>query len=294
MQMRLWKQWAASFTLVGVAASALAPRAAATELTSQLGAPVYVEDFDLETAFPLSPETDPFEFGGMAGYQRGDPLAPLPTLTGTELAIAVVEADPSSASLQASGAFLAFTPPAGEGVGLRGHFDGFAAVRDATRGQFQTATVTLGDTTIANGAAGYLLDFQSGALRLAVSNLGPLFLGGYDDVFLTQTAEDAIRAGDPFEIELLFDRVARTAQASLTVGEESFQTAATTSSTFDTMEIDSALIANTTANNDAPLASIASNAQRFEIYVPEPSATALNLASFLALMLGAILGRLRG
>jgi hypothetical protein len=147
--------------------------------------------------------------------------------------------------------------------------------------------VSLRDASIANGAAGYLLDFQGGALRLVVSNLGPVFVSGYDEVVLSQTADEAIRAGDPFELELLFDQVARTAQAALTVGAEVFTTDATSSPTFDAMEIDQAQIANTTSNNGTPFASIGSDAQRYAIYVPEPGGTALALAAVAALAMRA-------
>lgn len=271
--------------LVVLAAGVLAPPAQAVDLLSELGAPIYVEDFAGQVAFPLSPETDPFALGGMTGDQAGSPLPALPTLTGTEMAIAVQESTIVTSGVQSSGAQLAFTPPPiGPQVGLRGRFDDFAAV---STGQFMTVAVTLRDSTIANGAAGYLLDFQSGLLRLVVSNLGPGFLSGYDEVVLSSTADEAIRAGDPFELELLFDQDAKTAQAALTVGEESFATDATTSATFDAMQIDQALVANTVSNNDEPFASIASDVQRYEIYVPEPGRVAAVLAAVAALALRA-------
>lgn len=264
---------------VAVAAALLAASGAqGANLLSELGSPVYVEDFAAEAAFPLTPETDTLGFGGMTGYQLGDPLAALPTLVGGELAVSVVEAAPSSAGLQSSGGEVGIAPPATGDIGVLGRFDDFATTPDATNGQFLTAGVTLADSSIANGAAAYLLEFQSAGLRLAVSNLGPI-LQGYDDVFLSPTAEAAIRSGEPFEVELLFDRTARTVRGSLTVGAEVFQTEPTTSLTFDAMDdVDQVLAVNTANNNAAPLAAISSDVQRVEIYVPEPAAAALTLA----------------
>jgi len=251
--------------------------ARALDLVAGLGSPVYVEDFEGELAFPLSPEVDPLGFGGMVGHRVGAPLPLLPTLSGGELLIAVSESAVATALLQSSGGAVAIEPPPNWRIGLLGRFDGFEAVRDATNGQFTTVTVTLLDSALANGAAGYLLDFQSGALRLAVSSVGGI-LTGYDDVFLSATAEDAIRAGDPFEIELLFDQTARTAQASLTVAGETFRTGATSSPPFDALQPDQALVANTTTNNDPPPASVASDVQDFSIYVPAPDGAAPALA----------------
>jgi hypothetical protein len=103
-------------------------RAAAVELLSGLGGPIYVETFT-EPAFPLSPETDPFALGGMTGNRAGDPLPALPTLTGTEMAIAVQESTVVASGLQSSGAELAFMPPPiGPQVGLLARIDDFAAV----------------------------------------------------------------------------------------------------------------------------------------------------------------------
>lgn len=278
--------WSVSLgSAVVVAVFVVSVRAQAVDLLAELGAPIYVEDFAGQVAFPLSPETDPFALGGMTGHQVGSPLPPLPTLTGTEMAIAVQESTTVTSGLQSSGAQLSFTPPAiGPQVGLLGRFDDFATV---STGQFMTVAVTLRDSAIANGASGYLLDFQSGLLRLVVSNLGPLFLSGYDEVVLSQTADEAIRAGDSFELELLFDQDAKTAQAALTVGEEVFTTDATTSTTFDEMQIDQALVVNSVNNNGDPFASIASDAQRYEIYVPEPGGVAAALAALAALALRA-------
>lgn len=55
-----------------------------------------------------------------------------------------------------------------------------------------------------------------GLLQLVASNLSPLGLAGFDDVFLTPSADAAMGAGDAFEVELRFDRTARTTRAALT------------------------------------------------------------------------------
>lgn len=258
--------------------------ASASGLLADLGAPVYLEDFTGEISFPLTPEVDASGFGGMVVYREGDPLPLAPTLTGGEMLIAVTESVSSSEDRQTSGAALPVSFAAGDAIGVRARFDGFEVV---STGQFLAAGVTLSDTTIANGAAGYLLDFQDAPLRLAVSNLS-VFFSGYDDVFLTEAADAAIRAGDPFEVELRFDQTARTAQAALTVGSEVFLTEATTSTTFDVMQVDQALVVNTVTNTGVEVATIASDVQDFAVLAPEPGAGAAALAA--ALALGAVQG----
>lgn len=250
----------------------------ASELLEDLGL-VYLEDFAGEISFPLTPEVDTSGFGELFAYRSGDPLPGAPTLTGGEMLIAIAEPASSSQNLQSSGAGLSVSFAEAIPIGVVGRFDGFEVV---STGQFLAAGVTVLDTAIANGASGYLLDFQSGLLRLAVSNLS-VFFSGYDDVFLTPTADAAIRAGDAFEIELRFDQTARTAQAALTVGNEVFQTEATTSATFDAMQIDQALIVNTLTNTGPPIATIASDVQDFAILAPEPGAGVAALAVALAL-----------
>lgn len=251
----------------------------ASELLADLGAPTYLEDFAGEISFPLTPEVDASGFGGMVVHRAGDPLPLAPTLTGGEMLIAIAEPADSSVSLQSSGAALPVSFAEGVPIGARGRFDGFEVV---STGQFLAAGVTLLDTAIANGASGYLLDFQDAGLRLAVSNLS-VFFSGYDEVFLTPSADAAIRAGDAFEVELRFDQTARTAQAALTVGSEVFQTEATTSATFDAMQVDRALVVNTLTNTGPPIATIASDVQDFAIYVPAPDGAAPTLAAGAAL-----------
>jgi len=253
----------------------VASRAIAGELLAPLGPADYVETFAGETAFPLAPDFDSFALGGMTGFQRGDPLPAFPALGDDVLGILASEADPSMDVLQSTGAQLSITAPDERQIGLLGRFEAFATVTDPQFGAFQTLGVTLLDTSLDNGASAYLLEFQNAGLRIVVSNLGPLFLTGYDDEFLSPTAEAAIRAGDPFEIELLFDEAERTARASLTVGAETVTTIATNSVTFDAMDaIDRALVVAATNNNGGPLASIAADATRFELRVPEPGSAA--------------------
>lgn len=249
---------------------------------------VYFEDFEGELAFPLDPELDSLGFGGMLGDRSGDPLPLLPTLSDGELLIAVSESPLAAptAQLQASGGVVAIAPPPGARIGLVGRFEDFEAVRDAVNGQFSTVAVALLDTAAANGVAGYLLDFQSGALRLAVSSTAGI-LTGYDDVFLSPTAEAAIRAGESFEVELLFDLTTRAAQASLTAAGETFRTDVTTSPVFDALEPDQAVVTNTTTNNDPPPASVASDVESFAIHVPEAGGSAAALVTALALALRA-------
>ena len=256
-------------------------------------AQVYFEDFEEELAFPLTPEVDSLVLGGMVGHRIGDPLPLLPTLSGGEMLIFVSEAADSEALLQSSGAELPFAPQAGEQIGLRGRFDGFETVRDLTNGSFQTAAVVLVDSGLGSGVAGYLLEFQGSDLRVVVSSVG-LGLSGFAEVFLSSTADEAIRAGDPFEIELLFDLATRTAQAALTVGGEVFETAATTSAAFDALDIDTARVANTSTNNEAPPATVASDVQDFAIFVPAPDSGAAALAAVAGLAaLRARAGRVR-
>lgn len=100
-------------------------------------------------------------------------------------------------------------------------------------------------------------------------------------------ADEAIRSGTAFDVELLVDTIARTAQASLTVGTETFETPVTTAATFEAMQPDLAAQANSAAHNGAPFSSIASDALRFEIYVPEPGASAAALAAMAALVVRA-------
>jgi hypothetical protein len=264
--------------------------ASASELLEDLRAPIYFEDFAGEVSFPLTPEVDTLGFGGMVVHRDGDPLPLAPTLTGGEMLIVIAEPADSSVPRQSSGAALPVSFAEGIPIGVRGRFDGFEVV---STGQFLAAGVTLLDTGIANGAAGYLLDFQDGLLRLAVSNLS-VFFSGYDDVFLTPSADAAIRAGDAFEVELRFDQTARTAQAALTVGGEVFQTDATTSATFDAMQIDQALVVNTLTNTGPPIATIASDVQDFAIHVPEPGAGPAALASAGALAFAAASRARRG
>ena len=249
---------------------------AAAELVSVLGSPVYIEDFEGEIAFPTTPEVDTLGFGGTLAFRSGNPLPLAPTISDGEALIAVQEASPFTVPLRGSGVEVPISMLADSAIGVSGCFDGYETVKDPTNGQFQTAAVTLSDSTLDNGASGYLLELGSGALRLAVSNLGPGILLGYDDVFLTTSAEDAIRGGMPFVVELLFDGTARTAQASLTVGGETFTTDAMSSSTFDLMDaIDAVLLVNTTTNNAPPIATIASDLKDFAIYAaPEPGGSA--------------------
>lgn len=263
-----------------------ASRAMAGDLLAPLGPAEYVETFAGETAFPLAPDFDSFALGGMTGFQRGDPLPPLPALGDDVLGLVASEADPSMDVLQSAGAQLSITAPDERQIGLLGRFEAFATVTDPQFGAFQSVGVTLLDTSLENGASAYLLDdFQGQGLRVVVSNLGPLFLTGYDDEPLSDTAEAAIRAGDPFEIELLFDEAARTARASLTVGAETFTTIATNSASFDAMDaIDRALVVATTNNNGGTLASIAADATRFELRVPEPGSAAAAGAAAAALL----------
>ncbi len=231
------------------------------------------EDFEDELAFPLTPEIDTLGLGAMAGHRLGNPLPLLGTLSGAELLLFVGEAVASDALIQSSGGQVPFAPDGGRQLGLRSRFDGFETVPDATNGSFLTAAVTFADSGFGSGVAGYLLDFQSGGLRIAVSSVAAA-PSGFGAVFLSQTAEDSIRAGNPFEVELLFDLTARTAQAALTVGAEVFQTPATTSPAFDTLDIGLAVVTNTNTNNAAPPATVASDVQDFAIFVPAPGAGA--------------------
>jgi hypothetical protein len=280
------------FALAWLGCGWTAGSAAASDLLDGLGQS-YFEDFEDELAFPLTPEVDSLGLGGMMGHRTGDPLPLLPTLSGGELLIFVSEAVGSGALLQSSGAQVPFEPALAGRVGLRGRFDGFETVADVTNNSFLTAAVTLADREFPSGVAAYLLDFQTGGLRIAVSSVG-LQLSGFDTVFVSSTAEDAIRDGDPFEIELLFDLTDRTAQAALTVGGEIFQTDATTSAIFDALDIGFAVVANTNSNNEAPLATIASDVQDFAIFVPAPGSGAAALAAGVTLAaLRARAGRVR-
>ena len=83
---------------------------------------------------------------------------------------------------------------------------------------------------------------------------------------LSPTAEAAIRSGDAFTVELLFDGAAATAQASVTANAETKDA------------IDAALVVNTTTNNSPPIATIASDVKDFVLHVPEPGAGAAALA----------------
>lgn len=247
-------------------------------LLDGLGSPTYAEDFEGEISFPTTPELDALGFGGMDAFRSGDPLPLAPTISGGEMLIAVQEASPFVVALRGSGGSVPIAVEADARIGLAARFDGYETVQDPTYGQFQTAAVTLQDSTLGNGASGYLLEFGTGALRVAVSNLGP-FLSGYDDVTLSSTAEAAIRAGDAFTVELLFDGAAATAQASVTVNAETFTTDAMTSSTYAAMDaIDAAIVVNTTTNNSPPIATIASDVKEFALHVPEPDAGAAALA----------------
>lgn len=257
----------------------LAASGAQAGLLDGLGSPTYREDFEGEISFPTTPEVDTQGFGGMDAFRSGNPLPLAPTISGGEMLIAVQEASPFTVALRGSGGSVPIAVETDARIGLAARFDGYETVQDPTNGQFQTAAVTLQDSTLGNGASGYLLEFGPGALRVAVSNLGP-FLSGYDDVALSSTAEAAIRAGDAFTVELLFDGAADTAQASITVGAETFTTEATTTSTFAAMDaIDAAIVVNTTTNNSPPIATIASDVQEFALTarVPEPGAGAAAL-----------------
>lgn len=275
MMRSAWARW-----ILVLAASAPGGAAHASDLLADLGAPVYLEDFAGESAFPLTPEVDTPGFGGMVVRREGDPLPLAPTVTGGEMLIRLTEPESSSALVQFSGGAVPVSFAEGVPLGVRGRFDGFEVV---ATGQFLATGVTLFDTAIANGAAGYLLDFQGGPLRLAVSNLSPIGLAGYDDVFLTESADEAIRAGDAFEIELRFDQTARTAQAALTVGSEGFETEATSSATFDAMEPDQAFVVSHATNDGPPIATVAADVQDFAIFVPEPGAGAAAPAAAFAL-----------
>lgn len=270
---------------IAIAVVLVASRAIAGELLAPLGPADYVETFAGETAFPLTPDFDSLALGGMVALQRGDPLPPLPTLGGDVLGVIASESASSNEVIQSAGAALALTVPQGRQVGVLGRFDAFETVNDPQYGAFQTLGVALLDRSLDNGASAYLLEFQNAGLRVVVSNLGPLFFTGYDDVFLSASAEQAIRAGEPFDIELLFDETARTARASLTVGAETFTTIATNSATFDAMDaVDRALVVATTNNNGVPLASIGADASRFDLRVPEPSSAAAAGAAAAALL----------
>jgi len=267
------------WTLVFVLFVTQAGAAHGSELLTDL-AQVYYEDFIGENAFPLTPELDPLGFGGMDAYRQGDPLPLAPTVTGGEMLIQITEPADSEVLLQSSGGAVPVEFAEGTAVGVRARYDGFEVV---ATGQFLAAGVTLLDSVLGNGASGYLLDFQDAGLRVVVSNLSPIGLDGYDDVFLTPSAEAAIRAGNAFEVELRFDQTARTAQAALTVGGEVFQTDATTSATFTAMQPDLALVLNALTNNGPPIATIASDVQDFAIFAPEPGPGGAALAAAAAL-----------
>lgn len=264
---------------ISLSCSLTASGAAASDLLAPLGDPVYFEDFAGELAFPLTPEIDARGLGGMVGNRIGDPLPLLPTISNGEMLISVSEAPgASSVLLQSSGGQVPFVPALRERVGLRARFDGFESVRDFEQGQFNTASVTLGDSSRASGVAAYLLDFQDGLLRVAVSGIGSV-LPGFDAVFLSPSADASIRLGNPFTVELLFDLTTRTARAALTVGSDVFLTSATSAPLFDALDIDFAIVTNTTTNNGGQPASIATDVQDFAIFVPEAGASGAALAA---------------
>ena len=267
--------------LAGAVAAAIGIAAAAADavtLLAPLGSPVYVESFNGETAFPTMPDTNTAGQGAMVLYQVGSPLPTAPTFTGTRIQINAVESA-GAAGLQGVGGRVPISGFTSGKIGLYGRFDSFSVVPDNMNGAFQTAAVTLFDSTLNNGASAYLLDFQNQLLRVVVSNLTFPFQG-YAQVSLTTTADAAIRGGAAFELELLFDNDANTAQAALKVGSEYFQTPATTAATFTSMTaIDGALGVNTSTNNAAPTAQIATRLDQYEIYgLPEPSGIAMGLA----------------
>ena len=274
--MRTWL-----FAVAWIGCGLTAGHAKASDLLAGLGE-VYFEDFEDELAFPLTPELDTLGLGAMVGHRLGNPQPLLGTISGGELLVFVGEAVGSDALIQSSGGQVAFEPEGGGRLGLRGRFDGFETVPDATNGSFLTAAVTLADSGFGSGVAAYLLDFQSGGLRVAVSSVAAI-PSGFGAVFLSPTAEGSIRAGNPFEVELLFDLSDRTAQAALTVGNEVFETAVTTSPVFDTLDIGLAVVANTNTNNEAPLATVASDVQDFAIFVPAPGGALASWVSWATL-----------
>ncbi|MEZ4333177.1 MAG: hypothetical protein R3F35_15560 [Myxococcota bacterium] len=259
----------------------IAPTARAVDLLDDLGEPGWVEDFTGETGFPTTPDVDSNGLGGLDALQLGDPLPSAPTFDGSGLSIPVVEAPGSAANLQSAGARLAIGPAPSTGtIGLYGRFDGYSVTNDPVNGAFQTVALTFRDLTVGNGVSAYLLSFGSGSLRIAISNLGPGILGGYQQVFLSPTADAAIRGGAAFEIELRFDLDVRELQGSLRVGDELFVTPVSTHPSFDTLDaLEDAIFVTTSTNNDAPAASVGARIDRIETYLPEPDALCASSAA---------------
>lgn len=105
--------------------------------------------------------------------------------------------------------------------------------------------------------AGLQVSGGSVAIPPLGGRVGPGILQGDGEAVLSGPAGAMARSGQPFDVELLVDTVARTAQASITVGADTFDTAVTTAPAFELMQPDLAVQANSVMNNGAPYAQIA-------------------------------------
>ncbi len=260
---------------------------------------VYVEDFEGESSFPTTPETDIREVGGLVSPTSGNgPPAPPALVSGAAVSSLTPATGGEAFEQQNVVGVMAF---AGS-VAIRGSYSSYASAITGSGHTIVLASLTssldpvqnvvvsarLGHLKDAFGATGEFLFFEIGENDVSTS----AYYSGSVTI-LGPTAISALFSGAPFEMDLRIEPDTLQATGSMTIGAETFTSNLELQTDGFRTGTAAFLLSTLLANCDfygGPCLDLGQDDShdvsfdRVEVFVPEPATTFLQGAALMILM----------